>query len=74
MLGNQLKPILPNVIFDSQSAFVPGRTITNNTTVAFEILHHLRNRTKGKKGHMAVKVDISKAYDRVEGEFLQRMM
>ena len=74
VLGNQLKPILPNVISDSQSAFVLGRTITNNTTVAFEILHHMRNRTKGKKGHMAVKVDISKVYDRVEWEFLQRMM
>ena len=74
VLANWLKSILPNVISDSQSAFVPGRIITDNTTVAFEMLHRMRNRTKGRKGHMAVKLDISKAYDRVEWEFLQRIM
>ena len=74
VLANRLKPILPNVISDSQSAFVSSRIITDNTTVAFEMLHLMRNRTKGKKGHMAVKLNISKAYDRVEWEFLQRMM
>ncbi|XP_023906329.1 uncharacterized protein LOC112018051 [Quercus suber] len=42
--------------------------------VAFEMIHHIRNRRKGKKGHMAVKLDISKAYDRVEWEFLQKIM
>ena len=69
VLANRLKPILPNVISDSQSAFVPGRIIIDNTTVAFEMLHRIRNRTKGKKGHMTVKLDISKAYDRVSGSF-----
>ena len=74
VLANRLKPILPNVISNLQCAFVPGRIIIENTTVAFEMLYRMRNRAKGKKGHMAVKLDISKAYDRVEWEFLQRMM
>lgn len=61
VLANCLKTILPQVISDSQSAFVPERLITNNTIVAFEMLHRMRNRRRGKVGHMAVKPDISKA-------------
>ena len=74
VLANRIKPILPNVISDSQSAFVPNRLITDNTTVAFELLHRMRNRRRRKKCHMAMKLDISKAYDRVEWGFLQRIM
>ena len=74
VLANHTKVILPNVIFDSQSAFVHDRNITDNTTVAFEILHCIRYRRKGKTGHIAVKLDISKAYDRVEWEFLRHIM
>ena len=66
VLINRLKIILPNVISDAQSAFGADRLITNNTIVAFEVLHKMRNRRRGKRGHMAIKLDISKAYDRVE--------
>lgn len=61
VLANCLNTILPQVISDSQSAFVPERLITNNTIVAFVMLHRMRNRRRGKVGHMAVKPDISKA-------------
>ena len=74
VLANRLKLILPNVISNSQSAFVPNRLITDNTTVAFKVLHKMRNKRTRKKGHMAIKLDISKAYDRVEWAFLQQIM
>ena len=74
ILANRLKLILPNVISDSQSAFVPNRLITNNTTIAFEVLHRIRNKRTGRTGQMAVKLDISKAYDRVEWSFLELIM
>ena len=74
VLANWLKQILPNVISDSHSAFVPNRLITDNTTVAFEVLHRMRNKRTGKKWQMAIKLDFSKAYNRVEWVFLQEIM
>ena len=65
---------MPDIISESQSAFVPNRLITDNTTVAYEILHKMRMRRKGKVGQMAVKLDISKAYDRVDWNFLKGIM
>ena len=74
VIANRLKKILPRVILDAQSAFIPNRLITDNTTVVFEMLHRMRNRRRGKIGHMAVKLDIIKAYDCVEWSFLRQIM
>ena len=74
VLSNHIKLILPNIISDAQSAFVPNHLITDNTVVVFELLHRMRNKRKGKQGQMAVKLDISKAYDWVQWLFLRNMM
>lgn len=63
-LANRLKIILPQIISQNQSAFIPGRLITNNILVAYETLHTMHARMWGKEGYMAI--DMSKAYDRVE--------
>ena len=66
VLANRLKTIMPQLILEHQSAFMSDRLISNNILVAFETLHYMRNHNKVKIGFMALKFDMSKAYDRVE--------
>lgn len=54
----------------NQSVFVPGRQISGNALAAFEIFHLMNTKHSGKKGYMALKIYMSKAYDKVEWNFL----
>lgn len=74
VLANRLKTLLPTIVSESQSVFVPGRLITDNILVAFETLHHMQHQKAARMGSMALKLDMSKAYDRVEWKYLQRVM
>lgn len=66
MLANRLKNVLPEVISYNQSAFIPCRLVKNNIMLVYKSLHTMKSGQKGKEWIMALKFDMSKAYDRVE--------
>ena len=66
VLANRLKLILPQIIIENQSAFLFERLIIDNVLITFELMHYLDHKRDGKDCYMAIKLDMSKAYDRVE--------
>ena len=74
VLANRLKSLLPSIVSENQSAFQARRVITDNILMAFEILHYMKTQQNGSTGFMALKLDISKAYDRVEWSFLECLL
>lgn len=65
VLVTRLKLLLDNLIYPNQTAFIPGRSIVDNCIINQEIMAYL-NSTKGRKCYMVIKVDMVKAYDKVE--------
>lgn len=74
ILSLRLKPLLHLIISESQSAFVPGRAISNNVLITHELLHSLKRSEARIHCSMAVKTDMSKAYDRLEWSFIRRVL
>lgn len=66
VLVTRMSDMLGDCINEAQGAFIPGRLISDNVLIAYELLHSLKMRKHGKKGHFALKLDMSKACDRVE--------
>ncbi|KAH9779367.1 reverse transcriptase domain-containing protein [Citrus sinensis] len=64
MLASRLKLVLGSIISDSQSAFIPGRIIIDNIMISI----------KGRERAAALKIDMAKAYDRIEWPFLSAIM
>ena len=65
-MANRLKHILDKIISPNQSAFIPNRLITDNIIIGYECLNKIRQGKRKKKGLITLKLDINKAYERVE--------
>eukprot|EP00253_Pinus_taeda_P036183 PITA_36183 len=67
----RLKPMLPLIISPEQSGYVEGRQITDGIILTHEIIHSL---TQSKKPGMLLKIDLSKAFDSISWEYMQKVL
>ncbi|KAH9656688.1 reverse transcriptase domain-containing protein [Citrus sinensis] len=73
-VANRFKQVLHKIISPSQSGFIPNRLITDNIIVGYECLHKIRHCKSKRNGLIALKLDVSKAYDRLEWNFLEQTL
>ena len=74
LLAQRLKQVLRNLISENQSAFVQDRAISDNILISHEVLHFLKTSEAIKRCSIAVKTDMSKAYDRLEWDFIEAVL
>ncbi|KAK6796397.1 hypothetical protein RDI58_004098 [Solanum bulbocastanum] len=70
----RFKTYLPIIISHNQSAFVGSRHIVDNVVLAHECIHVLKNKRRGNDKFMALKLDMAKAYDKVEWIYVQSLL
>jgi len=73
ILFHWLKHLMPSLVSPSQTAFIAGRKGTDNVITAQELVYTIEQK-KGKEGFMIIKVDLEKAYDRLEWSFVRSML
>ena len=71
VLASRLQKSLPKLISVAQGAFVRGRQILVGVLISNECIH---SKKKEKRPGLICKLDMEKAYDRVEWGFLQYLM
>ncbi|KAL2224639.1 UNVERIFIED_CONTAM: putative mitochondrial protein [Sesamum indicum] len=72
LMSIRLGHVLPKVISPSQSGFVPGRLLSDNVLLAQELIHSLESHRP--EANVIFKLDMAKAYDRVNWEFLFQVL
>ena len=65
---------MDKLITPFQNAFIKGRNISDNILIAHEIMDDLRKKRGKKYNFGALKIDMSKAYDKVRWNFLKAVL
>lgn len=63
IIHDRIAEVLPNIISINQSEFIKSRSITEKVLLAQEIIRDINRRCK--MHNVVVKLDVTKAYDRV---------
>ncbi|KAL8116944.1 hypothetical protein AgCh_023213 [Apium graveolens] len=72
ILANRLKIVWPQIIDMAQSAFVKGKSITDNIFMAYELFKGY-NRESGT-AKCALKIDLHKAFDSIRWDFIIQIL
>ncbi|GJS24837.1 hypothetical protein Tco_0453469 [Tanacetum coccineum] len=72
LIANRVKEGLGDIVSINQSAFVPGRRISDNILLTQELMRNYHRRCGPPR--CAFKVDIQKAYDTVDWKFLETIL
>jgi len=70
VLVNCIRPFLDELVSPFQSSFIPRRGTTDNAIIAQEVVHYMHT-SRSQKGTLALKIDLEKAYDRLDWSFLE---
>ncbi|XP_061342522.1 uncharacterized protein LOC133288718 [Gastrolobium bilobum] len=73
VIVGRLKEVMEALVSDNQTSFVPNRNLQNNIIAAKEIVHSM-TKFKGKMGTMAIKIDLEKAYDKLNWSFIRKVI
>ncbi|XP_056688698.1 uncharacterized protein [Spinacia oleracea] len=73
IISSRLKNILGRIISPFQSSFIHGRGIEDNVILVKEMAHHF-HKVKKRNKIMALKLDITKAYDSIEWDFVRETL
>lgn len=73
-LVNRLRPLSDGLLSETQIMFIPGQMITDNAPIAFECFHKIQHSSYPTNTHCAYKLDLAKAYDRVDWRFLEGVL
>lgn len=74
VLCNRLKNVLPTIIHPCQNAFLKGRLISDNVMLAADLMNQIHSSRGKRKKLAALKVDYSKAFDRLSWEFITALL
>uniref|UniRef100_A0A803Q893 Reverse transcriptase domain-containing protein n=1 Tax=Cannabis sativa TaxID=3483 RepID=A0A803Q893_CANSA len=73
-IANRLKSSLSDLISHNHGAFLSDRIIFYNIIIANEVIHAITNRKHGKVGWAALKLDMEKAFDKVEWAYIEHIL
>lgn len=73
IIANKIKPVLNELIGPNQASFLKNRQATYNAIIVQKLIYYFKI-MKGKKGNLLMKIDLEKAFDKIEWSFVKQTL